>query len=494
MSFSDLGGFVDFLEGRGRLVRVREQVSSVLEVTEIHRRLVAAQGPAVLFENVVTEYGPCDIPMLVNLFGTSERVALGLGVELGDLQEVGKLLAFLKSPTPPESFRDLLTMVPVLRNVVAARTRIVKKAPCHEVVVTGSDVDLSKLPIQTCWPGEPAPLITWPIVVTRGPSSAREDNFNLGVYRMQVVSRNSTLMRWLKHRGGAQQYFRWVREGKGDFPAAVVIGSDPATMIAAVTPVPETMSEYQFAGVLRKCPTDLVECITVPLKVPANAEIVLEGVVSADEFLEEGPYGDHTGYYNSVEKFPKFTVKAITMRAHPLYVSTVTGRPPDECSVLGEVLTELLLPTLTLQYPEIVDFWLPPEGCSYRVAVVSIKKAYPGHAKRIIMGILSYLRQFLYVKFVIVVDEDINVRDWKDVVWAMATRMDPARDTVFIDSAPIDYLDFASPEEGLGSKVGFDATNKIHPETTRLWGTPIKMSEDIVERVTSRWSEYGLKI
>ncbi|KAF2282171.1 hypothetical protein GH714_042995 [Hevea brasiliensis] len=462
MSFVDLREFVRFLEARGCFVHVQGEVSSVFEITEIHRRLVATQGPAVLFKNVVTEHGPCSIPVLVNLFGTLERVALGLGVEPCGLRGIGELLAFLRSPTPPESFRDLLSMVPMLRNVVAARTRVVKKAPCHEVIMVDDDVDLRKLPIQTCWPGEPAPLITWPIVVTRGPSSSREDNFNLGVYRMQVVSKNSTIMRWLRHRGGAQQYRRWVKEGKGDFPAAVVIGSDPATLISAVAPVPDTISEYQFAG-----------------------------VVSADELLEEGPYGDHTGYYNSVERFPKFTVKAITMRSSPMYMSTFTGRPPDECSVLGEVLTELLIPMLKLQYPEVTDFWLPPEGCSYRVAVVSMKKAYPGHARRIVMGILSYLRQFLYVKFVIVVDEDICARDWKDVIWAMSTRMDPARDTMVIERSPIDYLDFASPEEGLGSKVGFDATNKIYPETTRSWGVPLKMSEDIAEKVTSRWAEYG---
>ncbi|MGN7661210.1 MAG: UbiD family decarboxylase [Anaplasma sp.] len=491
-SFADLRAFLDFLENRGEVVRVCAEVSSVLETTEIHRRLVEARGPAVLFENVVTEHGACNMPLLANLFGTVERVSLALGVGPAGLREIGRLLAFLRSPTPPESFRDLLSMIPALRSTAAARTKVVRKAPCQEIVMTGDDVDLSSLPVQTCWPGEPAPLITWPVVVTRGPSASREDNFNLGVYRMQVLNRNSTIMRWLRHRGGAQQYFRWVREGRGDFPAAVVIGSDPATLIAAVTPVPDTMSEYQFAGILRKKPTELVECITVPLKVPANAEIVLEGLVSAEELLEEGPYADHTGYYNSVEKFPKFTIQAMTMRSSPIYMSTFTGRPPDECSVLGEVLTELLIPMLMSQCPEIVDFWLPPEGCSYRVAVVSIKKAYPGHARKIIMGIMSYLRQFLYVKFVIVVDDDICVRDWKDIVWAMSTRMDPARDTMFIERSPIDYLDFASPEEGLGSKVGFDATNKMYPETTRLWGRPIEMSEDIVHKVVSRWQEYGL--
>ena len=491
MMFSCLGEFIGFLEKKGDLVRVHGEISTVLEVTEVHRRLVKEGGPAVIFENVVNERGACEVPMLVNLYGTVRRIAYGLGVEPEKLRDVGRLLAFLRAPTPPESFRDLLSMFPMLKNVVSARTSTVKRAECQSIVIHGEEVDLGALPIQTCWPGEPAPLITWPIVVTRGPTSAREDNFNLGVYRMQVVGRNTCIMRWLHHRGGAQQYSRWVHEGRGNFPAAVVIGTDPATTIAAVSPVPDTMSEYQFAGILRKKPTELVNCVTIPLQVPANAEIVLEGYVSASDLLDEGPYGDHTGYYNSREKFPKFEITAMTMKRSPVYLSTYTGRPPDECSVLGEVLNEIVIPIMISQYPEIVDFWLPPEACSYRVAIVSIRKAYPGHARRIIMGVLSFLRQFTYVKFVIVVDEDICIRSWNDVIWAIATRMDPARDMVFLHNTPIDYLDFASVETGLGSKVGFDATNKVYPETHREWGTPIKMKEEIVEKVTSKWREYG---
>ncbi|EOA62788.1 UbiD family decarboxylase [Anaplasma phagocytophilum] len=493
MSFRDLRGFLDFLEKKGELVRVGEKVSPVLEITEIHRRLIRSAGPAVVFENVVNEDGSSGIPVVANLFGTMERISYGLGIESCGLRDIGRLLAFLRMPTPPESFRDLLGMFPILRNVVSARTTVVKKAKCQEMVITGDDVDLRKFPIQTCWPGDVAPLITWPIVVTHGPTRTREDNFNLGIYRLQVVSENTAIMRWLRHRGGAQQYFRWKKEGKGDFPVAVVLGTDPATTIAAVTPVPETLSEYQFAGILRKRPTELVNCITVPLRVPANAEIVLEGYVSASELLDEGPYGDHTGYYNSVEKFPKFVIKAITMRNSPMYHSTFTGRPPDECSVLGEALNEIIIPMMISQYPEIVDFWLPPEGCSYRVAIVSIKKAYPGHARRIVMGVLSFLRQFMYVKFVIVVDDDICVRDWKDVIWAISTRMDPSRDMMYIEDAPIDYLDFASSETGLGSKVGFDATNKIYPETKREWGVKIEMSKEIIDKVTSRWGQYGFE-
>ena len=493
MSFSSLREFLAFLEKSGDAVRVTEEVSTNLEMTEIHSRLVKTGGPAALFTNVVTDYGPSEIPVLVNLFGTVKRVANGLGTEPEGLRDIGRLLSFLRTPTPPESFRDLLDMFPLLRNVLAARNTHVRKAACQEVIIRNDDIDLGKLPIQTCWPGEPAPLITWPIVVTRGPSDAKEDNYNLGVYRMQVVDKKTTIMRWLRHRGGAQQYFRWVAEGKGDFPVAVVIGTDPYTTIAAVAPVPDTLSEYQFAGIIRKSPTALVDCVTVPLRVPANAEIVLEGMVSQSDHLDEGPYSDHTGYYNSVEQFPKFEITAITMRSSPIYLSTYTSRPPDECSVLGEALNELLIPMLIAQFPEICDFFLPPEGCSYRIAVVSIRKAYPGHARRIIMGIFSFLRQFTYVKYVIVVDSDINVREWKDIMWAISTRMDPARDVVMIESAPIDYLDFASPESGLGSKAGFDATNKIPPETKREWGIPVKMCDDIVEMVTKKWRSYGFE-
>jgi 4-hydroxy-3-polyprenylbenzoate decarboxylase len=348
------------------------------------------------------------------------------------------------------------------------------------------------LPIQGCWPGEPAPLITWPLVVTKGPGKGRSVDFNLGFYRMQVVGKNQTLMRWLKHRGGAQHHARWAAAKREPFPAAVVIGADPGTILAAVTPVPDTMSEYHFAGMLRGKKVELVDCKTVPLQVPAQAEIVLEGHVSLEDYRDEGPYGDHTGYYNSVEPFPVFTVSAITMRRDPIYLSTFTGRPPDEPSVLGEALNEVFIPLLTQQFPEIVDFWLPPEGCSYRIAVVSMKKAYPGHAKRVMFGVWSFLRQFMYTKFVIVVDDDINARDWKDVMWAISTRMDPVRDLTLVERTPIDYLDFASPESGLGGKIGLDATNKLPPETHREWGEKIAMDRDTIDRVSTRWSELGL--
>lgn len=372
-------------------------------------------------------------------------------------------------------------------------TKMFGTAPCQEVVLTGDQIDLAQLPIQSCWPGEPAPLITWPLVVTKGPSGAREDKFNLGIYRMQVTGKNTTLMRWLKHRGGAQQHQRWAKSGKPEpFPAAVVLGADPGTILAAVTPVPETLSEYQFAGLLRGKRVELVDCKTVPLKVPAEAEIVIEGHVSLDDYGDEGPYGDHTGYYNSVEKFPVFTVSAITMRRDPIYLSTFTGRPPDEPSVLGEALNDVFVPLLRQQFPEIVDFWLPPEGCSYRIAVVSMKKAYPGHAKRVMMGVWSYLRQFMYTKWVIVVDDDINARDWKDVMWAISTRMDPARDITLVEGTPIDYLDFASPESGLGSKIGLDATDKWPPETKREWGVKLRMDDATVAKVDAMWSKLGL--
>jgi 4-hydroxy-3-polyprenylbenzoate decarboxylase len=386
-------------------------------------------------------------------------------------------------------------MLPLLRTVMAMRPKTVSEAPCHEVVLTGDEVDLGRLPIQTCWPGEPAPLITWPLVVTQGPHPEgpdRRDAFNLGIYRMQVTGRNTTLMRWLIHRGGAQHYRRWAQQKSEPLPVAAVIGADPGTILAAVTPVPDTLSEYQFAGLLRGRKVELADCRTIPLKVPAQAEIVLEGHVSLTDYGDEGPFGDHTGYYNAVERFPVFTVSAITMRRQPIYLSTFTGRPPDEPSVLGQALNEVFIPLLIQQFPEIVDFWLPPEGCSYRIAVVSIRKAYPGHARRIMMGVWSFLRQFTYTKYVVVVDDDIDARDWKDVMWAVATRMDPARDIMVIEDAPIDYLDFASPAAGLGGKLGMDATNKIPPETVRAWGRKIRMDDETIDLVSRKWASYGL--
>ncbi len=493
MAFASLRDFIAHLEAEGALKRVAAPVSPNLEMTEIQTRLLAEQGPAVLFENVVEDGRRFDMPVLVNLFGTVERVAMGMGRKPHELREVGEMLAFLRQPEPPGGWREAVEMLPLLKRALASRPKTVSRAPAQDVILQGDDIDLTALPVQTCWPGEPAPLITWPLVVTRGPGTARTDDFNLGIYRMQVTGRNTTLMRWLKHRGGAQHYARWKGEGKSEpLPVAAVIGADPATILAAVTPVPDTLSEYQFAGLLRGRKLDLVECKTVPLKVPAEAEIVIEGHVSLDETGEEGPYGDHTGYYNSVERFPVFTVSAITYRRDPIYLSTFTGRPPDEPSVLGQALNEVFVPLLQQQFPEIVDFWLPPEGCSYRIAVVSIRKAYPGHAKRVMMAVWSYLRQFMYTKWVIVVDDDIDARSWPDVMWAISTRMDPARDTTIIENTPIDYLDFASPESGLGSKIGLDATNKWPPETTREWGRKLAMSEEVVKKVDAMWAELGL--
>ena len=403
------------------------------------------------------------------------------------------MLAFLRQPEPPRGLKDAWDMLPLAKTVMSMRPQIRKTAPVQEIVWTGDQIDLTKLPIQGCWPGEPAPLITWPLVVTKGPSQTREDDYNLGIYRMQVLGKDRTVMRWLAHRGGAQHHRRWKAEGKREpLPACAVIGADPGTILAAVTPVPDTLSEYQFAGLLRGAKLDLVPAKTVPLMVPAQAEIVLEGYVLLDEYADEGPYGDHTGFYNSIEKFPIFQITAITMRKNPIYLTTFTGRPPDEPSVLGEALNEVFIPLLQQQFPEIVDFWLPPEGCSYRIAVVSMKKAYAGHAKRVMMGVWSYLRQFMYTKWVIVVDADVNARDWKDVMWAIATRMDPARDITVIENTPIDYLDFASPESGLGSKIGLDATDKWPPETHREWGQVLGMDADTIATVTEKWSRLGL--
>ena len=493
MAYRSLRDFIARLERAGRLSRVSTPVSPDLEMTEIQTRLIAEHGPAVLFENVVREDGArYDAPVLVNLFGTVERVAWGMNREPGELRQVGEMLAFLRQPEPPTGWREAIEMLPLLKSVRAMKPKIVGDGPVQEVVLTGEAIDLARLPIQTCWPGEPAPLITWPLVVTKGPSSARIDSYNLGIYRMQVLERDKTLMRWLKHRGGAQQHRRWSAEKREPLPAAVVIGADPGTILAAVTPVPDTLSEYQFAGLLRGRKVELVRAKTVPIEVPAEAEIVIEGHVSLDDYRDEGPFGDHTGYYNAVEQFPVFTVSAITMRRDPIYLSTYTGRPPDEPSILGEALNEVFIPLLIQQFPEIVDFWLPPEGCSYRIAVVAIKKSYAGQAKRVMMAVWSYLQQFMYTKWVIVVDDDIDARDWKDVMWAVSTRMDPARDVTIVENTPIDYLDFASPQSGLGAKIGLDATTKIPPETSRTWGTRIRMADDIVDAVTGKWASYGL--
>jgi len=486
MIYSDLRAFIADLEARGSLKRIKVPVRPCLEVTEISERTLRAGGPALLFEHVQGN----SMPMLTNLFGTPQRIALAMGRESVDaLREVGELLACLKEPEPPNGFRDAVGKLPVFRQVLHMAPKVVKKAAWQQVVLTGDAVDLSRLPVQTCWPEDVAPLLTWGIVVTKGPNKQRH---NLGIYRQQVIGKNRLVMRWLKHRGGAQDHREARQAGEEKFPCAVVIGADPATILAAVTPIPDTLSEYQFAGLLRGSKTVLADCSAVPLQVPASAEIVLEGHVSLDEYVEEGPFGDHTGYYNEVEKFPVFTVERMSMREDAIYHSTHTGKPPDEPAVLGLAFNEVFVPILQKQFPEIVDFYLPMEGCSYRVAVVSIRKAYAGHASRVMFGIWSYLRQFMYTKFIIVVDDDIDCRNWKEVIWAVSTRCDPARDFTIVEGTPIDYLDFASPVAGLGSKVGIDATNKREGETTRQWGQPIKMPEDVKQRVDDIWHDLGI--
>jgi len=485
--YSDLRDFIGKLEDGGELKRIRAPVDPKLEMTEICDRTLRRGGPALLFENPVGH----SIPVLGNLFGTPHRVALGMGAEnVAALREIGKLLAFLKEPDPPKGMKDAWRQLPIFKQVLNMAPKLVRSGPCQDVVLEGGQVDLTKLPIQTCWPGDAGPLITWALVVTKGPHKERQ---NLGIYRQQVIGRNRVIMRWLAHRGGALDFREWRQAHPGKpFPVAVALGADPATILGAVTPVPDTLSEYAFAGLLRGSKTHLVRCMGSDLQVPASAEIVLEGHIHPDDMAPEGPFGDHTGYYNEVDQFPVFTVERITHRPEPIYHSTYTGRPPDEPAILGVALNEVFVPILQKQYPEIVDFYLPPEGCSYRMAVVTIKKQYPGHAKRVMLGVWSFLRQFMYTKFVIVTDDDINARDWKDVIWAMTTRMDPARDTVMIENTPIDYLDFASPVSGLGSKIGFDATNKWPGETTREWGEPIRMDKEIIARVDRRWQELGI--
>jgi 4-hydroxy-3-polyprenylbenzoate decarboxylase len=485
VSYADLREFVSQLEAKGELRRIAVPVSPRLEMTEICDRVLRAGGPALLFERPAGH----DMPVLANLFGSVRRIALAMGVEdARALREVGKLLAYLKEPEPPQGLRDLWDKFPVLKQVLNMAPRERSGAPCQEVVWEGKDVDLARLPVQTCWPGDAGPLITWGLTVTRGPSKPRQ---NLGIYRQQVIGPNRVIMRWLPHRGGALDFEDHKKKSTKPFPVAVALGADPATTLAAVTPVPDTLSEYQFAGLLRGAKTEVTKCLGSDLQVPASAEIVLEGVIGI-ETAEEGPHGDHTGYYNEVERFPVLTVERITMRRNPIYHSTYTGKPPDEPAMLGVALNEVFVPLLTKQFPEIVDFYLPPEACSYRLAVVSMKKQYPGHAKRVMFGIWSYLRQFMYTKFILVVDEDVDVRDWKEVVWALSTRVDPARDTVTVQNTPIDYLDFASPVSGLGSKMGIDATSKWPGETSRRWGTPIAMDAEVKARVDSLWRDLGL--
>ncbi|HEY4375435.1 MAG TPA: 4-hydroxy-3-polyprenylbenzoate decarboxylase [Burkholderiales bacterium] len=505
MKYQDLREFLGHLSQLGELKKIAIPVSPKLEMTEICDRVLRAGGPALLFEQPLQEGSPVgNIPVLGNLFGTVRRVALGMGVDapnevvaLQKLREVGELLALLKEPEPPKGLRDAFDKFPLYKQVLNMAPKEISGAPCQETVWEGAQVDLARLPVQTCWPGDAGPLITWGLTVTRGPHKKRQ---NLGIYRQQVIGRNKVIMRWLAHRGGALDFREHARQFPGTpFPVAVVLGCDPATILGAVTPVPDSLSEYQFAGLLRGARTELTRCIGNDLQVPARAEMVLEGHLQPDagdpsgyETALEGPYGDHTGYYNEVERFPVFTIDRITLRSDPIYHSTYTGKPPDEPATLGMALNEVFVPLLVKQFPEITDFYLPPEGCSYRLAVVSMKKAYPGHAKRVMFGIWSFLRQFMYTKFIVVVDDDINIRDWKEVVWAITTRVDPGRDTLVVQNTPIDYLDFASPVAGLGGKLGIDATNKWPGETQREWGRTIAMDEAVKARVDSLWEQLGL--
>jgi 4-hydroxy-3-polyprenylbenzoate decarboxylase len=488
MRYHDLRDFIRQLENSGQLQRVRHPVDPYLEITEICDRTLRSGGPALLFEKPKGS----EVPVLANLFGTSERVAAAMGADsVAALRDIGKLLASLKEPDPPRDLKDAWQKLPVYRKVLDMAPKVLRHAACQQHMLEGEAVDLGRLPIQTCWPGDAGPLITWALVVTKGPHKDRQ---NLGIYRQQVLSRNKVIMRWLAHRGGALDFRDWQRlHPEQPFAVAVALGADPATILGAVTPVPDTLSEYAFAGLLRGSRTQLVKCKTLDLQVPASAEFVLEGHIHPGEEALEGPFGDHTGYYNEQERFPVFTIECITHRDAPIYHSTYTGRPPDEPAILGVALNEVFVPILQKQFPEITDFYLPPEGCSYRIACVSMRKQYPGHAKRVMFGVWSFLRQFMYTKFVIVTDDDINVRDWKDVIWAMTTRMDPARDITLVENTPIDYLDFASPVSGLGSKIGLDATNKWQGETGREWGRRLSMDADVRRKVDAMWDELGIK-
>ncbi len=482
MKYKDLRDFIAQLEKQGELKRISVEVDPYLEMTEICDRVLKQEGPALLFENPKNS----NIPVLANLFGTPKRVAMGMGADsVSELRGIGELLAYLKEPEPPKGMKDVMEKIPVFKQVLNMAPKVVKNPPCQEIVREGDEVDLNVFPIQTCWPEDAAPLITWPLVITKGPNKDRQ---NLGIYRQQLIGKNKVIMRWLAHRGGALDFKEWQEEYSGEpFPVSVALGADPATILAAVTPVPDSLSEYAFAGLLRGSKTEVANCLSNDLQVPASAEIVLEGFIYPDEMAKEGPFGDHTGYYNEVDEFPVFTVERITQRQVPIYHSTYTGRPPDEPAILGVALNEVFIPILQKQFPEIIDFYLPPEGCSYRMAVISMKKQYAGHAKRVMLGTWSYLRQFMYTKFVIVVDEDVDVRNWQDVIWAITTRMDPARDLTILENTPIDYLDFASPVSGLGSKVGFDATNKWPGETNREWGKPMVMTDQVIKKVDEMW-------
>lgn len=487
MSLSNFRDFLDYLEQQGELKRITYPINPYLEMTEVADRVLRSQGPALLFENPIGY----DIPVLCNLFGTPKRVAMGMGREkTTELREIGELLAFLREPEPPKGIRQFFNILPKYKQVLNMPVKRRSSAPCQELIFKNEDVDLTQLPIMHCWPDDVAPLVTWGLTITKGPHKDRQ---NVGVYRLQLLGKNKLIMRWLSHRGGALDFAEWQQSYPNEkFPVSVAIGADPATILSAVTPVPDTLSEYAFAGLLRNSRTEVVKSLSNELKVPATAEIILEGYIDPNEQAIEGPYGDHTGYYNEVEKFAVFTVTHLTRRKDAIYHSTYTGRPPDEPAVIGLALNEVFIPILQKQFPEIVDFYLPPEGCSYRVAIVTIKKQYPGHAKRVMMGVWSYLRQFMYTKFIIVCDDDINARDWKDVIWAISTRMDPHRDTTFVDNTPIDYLDFASPISGLGSKMGLDATNKWPGETNREWGKIITKDIKVIAHIDEIWHKLGL--
>ncbi len=507
MKYKDLRDFLGQLETRGQLRRVSQPVSPALEMTEIADRVLRAQGPALLFERP----GGATMPVLANLFGTPERVALGMGADsVEELRDIGELLSALKEPEPPRGLNEIGKLGSLNKAVGDMTPARQSSAPGQDIVLEGAEVALGRLPIQTCWPEDAGPLITWGLTVTKGPHKTRQ---NLGIYRQQVIGRRQVIMRWLAHRGGALDFreFRLAHPGQR-FPVAVAIGADPATTLGAVTPVPDTLSEYQFAGLLRGARTEVVKCLSHDLQVPAGSEIVLEGFLepmgdasaATSEFgvplkaidgyahALEGPFGDHTGYYNEQEWFPVFTIERITMRRDPIYHSTYTGKPPDEPAVLGVALNQVFVPILRKQFPEITDFHLPAEGCSYRMAIVQMRKSYAGHAKRLMFGVWSFLRQFMYTKFIVVVDEDVDIRDWKEVIWAITTRVDPTRDTVLVDNTPIDYLDFASPVSGLGSKMGLDATNKWAGETTRAWGRVIAMDPAVRQRIDGLWESLGL--
>jgi len=539
VKYRDLRDFIDKLDAQGQLKRITQPVSTHLEITALSDRVLRAAGPALLFEQPLHNDQPSPHPVLANLFGTPQRVAWGMGADDPQaLRAVGELLAELREPEAPRGLRDTVSKVAQLKSALwDMRPKTVRRAPCQEIVLEGDEVDLEKLPIQFCWPGDIAPLLTWGLTITKGPHARRQ---NLGIYRQQLLGPNKLIMRWLAHRGGALDFRDHALTHPGQpFPLAVALGADPATILGAVTPVPDSLSEYQFAGLLRGGRTEVAKALGSELMVPAFAEIVLEGHIlpsndprarneseqlahaqelfaqrpacsrppyesaehsehiparpqSAYELALEGPYGDHTGYYNEQEWFPVFTVERITMRPNPIFHSTYTGKPPDEPAVLGLALNEVFIPLLQKQLPEIVDFYLPPEGCSYRMAVVSIRKQYAGHAKRVMFGVWSILRQFMYTKFIVIVDDDIDTRNWQEVIWALTTRMDPVRDTTLVDHTPIDYLDFASPVSGLGGKMGLDATNKWPGETQREWGRVITMDKEVDQRMQALYKELGL--